>query len=284
MIGMFKKSKIGIWVLIFLFIICIVVLYSYYEARNIRVVSYTFEHEDIPKNFNGKRIVFLSDIHCDQYLDEESLRELFHRVNYLEPDIILLGGDYVTTRKHISPYLSEIELLKSRYGIFAVLGNHDHWTDPQKIKEGMLASGITMVDNASSWVRIGTDSIKIGGVGDWWSDAQIINNTINDVAETDFCILLSHQPSYIDDLKTEKVDLMLSGHTHAGQITLFGQWAPIMPGQFSEGLITTKQEFRYGWIKKNNTQLYVTSGIGMGGFPFRFFAHPEIVEITLLKK
>lgn len=281
---MFKKSKIGIWVLIFLFIICIVVLYSYYEARNIRVVSYTFEHEDIPKNFNGKRIVFLSDIHCDQYLDEESLRELFHRVNYLEPDIILLGGDYVTTRKHISPYLSEIELLKSRYGIFAVLGNHDHWTDPQKIKEGMLASGITMVDNASSWVRIGTDSIKIGGVGDWWSDAQIINNTINDVAETDFCILLSHQPSYIDDLKTEKVDLMLSGHTHAGQITLFGQWAPIMPGQFSEGLITTKQEFRYGWIKKNNTQLYVTSGIGMGGFPFRFFAHPEIVEITLLKK
>lgn len=85
-------------------------------------------------------------------------------------------------------------------------------------------------------------------------------------------------------LNTDKVDLMLSGHTHGGQVTLFGFYAPVMPSTWHPEYLQTGQKYRYGWKEKNSTKLYVTTGIGMDKFPFRFFAQPEIVEITLKKE
>lgn len=246
--------------------------------------SYVFQHKEIPQTFDGKKIIFITDIHTDSDFTKADLRTLIDRVNNLKPDIILMGGDYVSAHSYINDFLDEIYHLEAKYGIYAVLGNHDHWSGAEVIAAGLENAGIHLCDNRSHWLRVGGDSIKLGGVGDWWCDKTIPENTINDISNEDFCIMLSHQPNSIDDILSDKIDLMLSGHTHAGQITFFGLWAPIMPGQFSQGLVTSKREYRYGWLRKGKTNMYISSGIGMGGVPFRFFAHPEIVVMTLKKK
>lgn len=249
---------------------------------NIVLKEIVFSHEDIPASFSGKKIIFISDIHCCKTFDDKQLAALVERINDRNPDFILIGGD--NTRKdttYYKPFLREIGKLKSKYGVYTVLGNHDHWEDAGLIRDGLKDCGFNICDNHSYWINIGEDSIKIGGVGDYWEDEQILSNTIDDVEKSDFCILLSHNPDYMEELNTDRVDLMLSGHTHGGQITFFGLFAPVMPSTGHPEYPQTGQKYRYGWKEKGDVKLYVTSGIGMGGFPLRFFAPPEIVEITL---
>lgn len=270
------------FLLIFILVISCGILYAYIEANNIKLKEMTFSSKNIPDAFNNKKIIFVSDIHAGKYFKREDVAKLVKRINERNPDIILLGGDNTSKNTaYCSSFFEEITKLKSTYGVFSVLGNHDHWEDPQLIQKGLINCGFNICDNRSYWIKEGNDSIKIGGVGDLWEDTQIIENTTNDVKRDDFCILLSHNPDYMETLNTDLVDLMLSGHTHGGQVTFFGLYAPIMPSTFHPEYMQTGQKYRYGWKEKNGTQLYVTTGIGTGKFPFRFFAQPEIVEITL---
>lgn len=277
--------------IILILIVCIIAIatigfsYAYYEARTIVLKEITFWKENIPDAFDGKKIVFVSDIHADQYFGEKELVSLVKRINERKPDIIVLGGDYTKKeQKYSTPFFREIAKLKAKHGVYFVLGNHDHWEDKSLIQNGMISCGFNPCDNKSYWIKEGKDSIKIGGVGDFWEDKQLIDKTTSDVRTEDFCILISHNPDYLEVLKDTNIDLMLSGHTHAGQVTAFGFWAPIMPSSMHPEYLQTGQKYRYGWKEKNGIQLYITSGVGMGKFPFRFFAQPEIVEITLKKK
>ncbi|HEX2953396.1 MAG TPA: metallophosphoesterase, partial [Bacillota bacterium] len=116
--------------------------------------------------------------------------------------------------------------------------------------------------------------IKIGGVGDYFTDFQYIEPTVGDVTAHDFVILVSHNPDYIETLHTRKIDLMLSGHTHGGQVTVFGLWAPRIPSRYG-------QKFRTGVIRMNHIELLVSNGVGTEGLPIRFFARPQIVTVIL---
>lgn len=259
--------------------------YSYYEARNINLVQHTFSHKDIPSSFDGKKIIYISDIHSNQYFDSKDVAELIEKVNELNPDFVFLGGD--NTNKdatYSTPFFKEIAKLKSTFGVFSVLGNHDHWEDAQFIQKGLIDAGVNVCDNQSYWIRLENDSIKIGGVGDLWEDTQDIEKTVSDISPNDFCILLSHNPDYIELMNTDLVDLILSGHTHGGQVTLLGMHAPVMPSLWRPHLHNTGQKYRYGWKEYHGTPIYITSGIGVGDFPFRFFSPPEIVQITLKKE
>jgi uncharacterized protein len=253
-------------------------LYCYLETRWIKTVELEIQSTDIPKSFDGKRIVFISDIHHGPYLSIERIKNMVNRINKLHPDIILLGGDYVHHEaKYITPFFDEIKKLKANIGIYGVLGNHDHWEDPELTRKLMLRNGINLCDNQSYWIKIGNDSIKIGGVGDLWEDVQLIDFTIHDTKKNDFCVLLSHNPDYLESLKTDKVDLTLSGHTHGGQVTFFGTWAPILPSKF-------EQKYRYGLKDFGNMKSYISSGIGTITPPLRFFCRPEIVLVILKRK
>lgn len=259
--------------------------YSYYEARNLNVRKYDFVHKDIPNSFIDKKILFISDIHCNEYYTPADVADLVKLANRMKPDIIVLGGDNTNAdTTYSTSFFKEISNLKAAYGVYSVLGNHDYWEDLELIKKGINQCGFNVCDNVSYWIYEGADSIKIGGVGDMWEEEQILERTIYDVSSNDFCILLSHNPDFIEEINTDKVDLMLSGHTHGGQVTIFGLYAPIMPSAWKPHLKNTGQKYRYGWKELNGVQLYVTTGVGMGKFPFRFFAPPEIVEITLKKE
>nr|WP_185155770.1 metallophosphoesterase [Dysgonomonas sp. 521] len=261
---------------------CICLVYGYFEARNIKLKEVTYLDKDIPDAFAGKKIIFISDIHSNKYFTSKDVAKLVERINERNPDIIVIGGDNTLKDSiYFRPFFREIKKLKSKYGVYTVLGNHDYWEDAKLIQQSFINCGFNICDNQSYWIKEGNDSIKIGGVGEFWEDTQILDNTTDDIKPSDFCILLSHNPDYMEMMNSDLVDLMLSGHTHAGQITLFGLHAPIMPSTWHPEYIQTGQKYRYGWKEKGKTKLYVTSGIGMGGIPFRFFAQPEIVEITL---
>lgn len=280
-----KKKYIITSIFVLLCAPCLCLLYSYYEARSLVLREMTFADKDLPDSFVGKKIIFVSDIHVNEYFTGDDVAALVKEINERKPDIIILGGDYTRREEQYSQsFFKEISKLESPLGVYTVLGNHDHWEDAELIQNGLIDCGFSICDNKSYWVKNGKDSIKIGGVGDYWTDKQLLENTISDVKNTDFCLLISHNPDYMEELNSNRVNLMLSGHTHAGQITLFGFWAPIMPSTGHLEYPQTGLKYRYGWKEKGNTRLYVTSGVGMGGFPLRFFARPEIVEITLMKE
>lgn len=250
-------------------------LYCHSESRWIKTENIEIISADVPEDFEGKRIVFITDIHHGPFLSIDRIRNLVTRINKLEPDLILMGGDYVHREsRFIRPVFDEFKNLNSIYGVYGVLGNHDHWEDADLTRKMMLRNGIKICDNKSYWLKIGNDSIKIGGVGDLWEDSQVLENTIYDLKKSDFSILISHSPDYLENIQSDLIDLTLSGHTHGGQMTLFGKWAPILPSKYG-------QKYRYGLKEFKNMQSYISSGIGTITPPLRFFCRPEIVVIQL---
>lgn len=268
-----RKFKL---LLAFLMLVVVFLGYAYIESRWIKTTEITLS-SDIPASFINKKIVFITDIHHGPFLSIERIKKLVKRINALEPDIILMGGDYVhRDAKYIKPLFDEFKNLRSKYGIYAVLGNHDHWEDAQLTKQLMDRNGIKICDNLSYWLKINNDSIKIGGVGDLWEDDQIMLNTTVDLKKSDFAILISHNPDFIPNVDAHLIDLTLSGHTHGGQVTFFGLWAPILP-------IEAGQKYRYGLKQMDAMKAYISSGIGTITPPLRFFCRPEIVLFHLKK-
>lgn len=249
--------------------------YSYLESRWLRVRSIDLVSSDVPEAFENMKIIFITDIHHGPYLSLSRVSRLVNRINMLHPDVVLMGGDYVHREPiYIEPVFNELNRISSKYGVYAVLGNHDHWENAQLTRTMMHRNGINICDNTSYWLRIGLDSIKIGGVGDSWEDIQILDSTIFDLAITDFSVLISHNPDYLEKIDSDLIDLTVSGHTHGGQVTLFGLWAPILPSSYG-------QKYRYGLKHFGGRQSYISSGIGTITPPLRFFCRPEIVVFVL---
>ncbi|MHB9142930.1 MAG: metallophosphoesterase [Paludibacter sp.] len=282
-----KRSK---RLLIILLSGALLLTYASLETRWVKTTNIIIASKDIPTSFDAKRIVFVSDIHHGAALSIERVQKLVKRINDLHPDIIILGGDYVSRKeKYIKPLFDELRNLKSKYGIYGVLGNHDYFVNGDLTKKMMERNGIKLCDNKSYWLRINGDSIKIGGVDDPDGSKPILDSTVYDVQPKDFCILISHRPDFIKEINDGLVDLTLSGHTHGGQVTFFGLWAPILPDE--NGLwaylsfSSKEQKYRYGLIHSTSTmQSYITSGIGTRFPNFRFFCRPEVVVLELKRK
>jgi len=253
----------------------IFLLYCHLESRWIKTKEINLTSRDIPESFEGKKIVFITDIHHGPFFSIKRVQKLVERINKLKPDYILMGGDYVHREpKYIEPFFNELRKLEPNDGIYAVLGNHDHWEDAELTRKMMIRNGIKICDNKSYWVKINNDSIKIGGVGDLWEDAQELDSTIYDLKTMDFSILISHNPDYLEFIQKDLIDFTLSGHTHGGQMTFFGMWAPMLPSKYG-------QKYRYGLKQSDDMQSYISSGVGTITPPLRFFCRPEIVLINL---
>jgi predicted MPP superfamily phosphohydrolase len=283
----FKRSTKSLFIIILSGIVFI--LYSSLETRWIKITHITIKSSDIPQSFDGKRIVFVSDIHHGTSLSRERVKKLVVRINSMHPDIIVLGGDYISMEEeYIKPVFTELGKLKSNYGVFGVLGNHDYYVNGNLSKKMMAINGIKECDNKSYWLKIGRDSIKIGGVDDPDGSKQVLDSTIWDVQKKDFCILISHRPEYVKQISTDLVDLTLSGHTHGGQVTFFGLWAPVLPTENETSMLAltkVSQQYSYGLYQRSKTmQSYITSGIGTRFPHLRFFRRPEIAVLELKRE
>ncbi len=256
--------------------ICLIAgAYSLFEPYWIEQKNYILSDTQIPQSFKGLKIVFLSDIHHGLFFSRSRLKNLVNQVNWINPDIILLGGDYVMwSGNYMKPCFEELANLKAALGVYAVLGNHDHWMGAPETREAITRTGIGNIDNGSFWITKGNQRIKIGGVGDHCEDIQVLEKTIDDVSDSDFVVLVSHSPDYAEEMECSKVDLMFSGHTHGGQVTFFSLFALKVPSDYG-------QKYRTGLVQKGNLRVIVSNGVGTVALPIRFFARPQIVSVIL---
>ena len=265
----------GEFIIGLIILIGLLIVYGLIEPYWIKEKTVTINNQEIPKQFNDVKIVFMSDIHHGPFLSKKRLAKVVDRVNSLEPDIILMGGDYVQySPKYIEPCFKELEKLKADIGVYGVLGNHDHLESQELTRQFMKEAGILSIDNKSYWIEKGEGRIKVGGVGDYYYDIQNIEHTVYDVQSEDFVILVTHNPDYLEELETDKIDLAFAGHTHGGQVTFFGLWAPLIPSRFG-------QKYRTGLLSNDNMKVIVSNGIGTVALPIRFFARPQIVTVSL---
>ena len=270
--------------------------YGHYIGRFcFQVKPVTFSHALVPKAFNGYRIVQISDLHLQGWAGEkEKLQKAVERINSLQPDLIVFTGDLVSFDFHeLDPFVDVLQKLKATDGVVSVMGNHDYSPYHRGLSSGERAKkvdsllvaqrdklGWNLLLNSNVSIRRGTDSIAILGVENQSCGVhQIVRrgNLKQAMEGTDgmFRILLSHDPSHWREEVLEKTDipLMLSGHTHAMQIRIFGftpsRWAyPECAGRYDEGGQT----------------LYVNIGLGGTLVPIRIGANPEITEITLKRE
>ncbi len=250
-------------------------LYCFIEPFWIEQKVYVITHPDIPVSFDNARIVFLTDIHHGRFFSRSRVRNMVKQVNKLDAQLILLGGDYVEGRPdYIEGCFEELGNLSAELGIYGVLGNHDHWQGAGRTREAMAKHGIHSIDNNAFWIQKDGQSIRVGGVGDYCEDVQNLEITTDKTLESDFVLLVSHSPDYALDITGDKVDLLLSGHTHGGQVTLFGLHAPRVPSRYG-------QRFRTGKTMVNTISAIISNGIGTVLLPIRFFARPQIVIIQL---
>ncbi|GAK55655.1 metallophosphoesterase [Candidatus Vecturithrix granuli] len=252
--------------------------YVLFEPYWLRINNVTLIHQDIPLAFDGMQIIFASDIHHGPYFSQARVKRVVETINHLTPDLVIFGGDYVhRDPQYIEPCFEELQHIQAPFGKFGVLGNHDHWESAVITRQQMQKAGITNLDNRSVWIVKEDARIKLGGVGDLWEDTQDLRPTLHDTTENNFVMLVSHNPDFAETLTMRQIDVMLSGHTHGGQITLFGRWAPLVPSRYG-------QKYRAGMVTTPFTTVLITHGVGTITPPVRFFARPEIVVLTLRMK
>jgi len=202
------------------------------------------------------------------------VRRVVELAQSAKPDLVALTGDYTTAyRRYIEPCAEALGTLSAPEGVWAVLGNHDHYTDPQLTTRALERAHIQMLNNANTTIRRGSDTLQLAGIDDWDWGGTDWPRAFYGVDKKRPLVLLSHQPRVLDLAQTQNVSLILSGHTHGGQISL-----PFIgaPARFSKQL-----KYLRGLYERNGTQLYVSRGTGVIGLPVRFGVPPEIAILRL---
>src|SRR5207244_1043656 len=143
--------------------------------------------------------------------------------NLLQPDLILLGGDYsLRDPKYIGPCFEMLAHLRAPMGVYGVLGNHDYWHGVQQTRDGFQSAKITELTNRSEWFQKDGERFCLAGVDDLWCGHPDVEAALGDAGPHHACLLLSHNPDYCETLADRRVGLVLSGHTHGGQIVFPG--------------------------------------------------------------
>lgn len=257
------------------------------EPYSIQVTERSIGIPDLPDSLDGLTICHLSDLHVGDFRRIE--RALVRRLSGREVDLCVVTGDLVSRpqgMKHVGRILSH---LKSRHGFYAVFGNSEHesWTEGVPIAEGLEAEGIRVLINESESLTINGSAVLIGGVDDPYLGRSEPDKAL--ARSAPLRILLAHSPDIVRDLQRETPDLVLSGHTHGGQICL-----PIIgalwlhcrhPGLgVRNGYYGPDQLCRIAGRDLGATQMYVSRGLGGSGIRARFLCRPEVAFLVLRKK
>lgn len=243
----------------------------------------------LPQALENFSIAQFSDLHTGAYTRIEDVRRCVAMTNALDADAIVMTGDFVTSESNVSiAWAPELALLKARYGIFAVLGNHDAWSDPDRIAAELAGVGVHVLRNESAVLEIGQSRLWLAGVEDIGFKGRRLDGFIKANERTvaalaamlaglppsDPRILLVHNPDFTELLPEGRIDLALCGHTHGGQVHLPFFGSPIVPSFFG-------QKYTSGLVRGPKTSVYINRGIGVIYPPLRFNCRPEITLFQL---
>lgn len=257
------------------------------ERHWIEVAQRNIFLQNLPDDFEGMRIAQISDIHLDNFTEPFFLRHAIERINQLKPDAVFLTGDFVTngalpktiTHEAVWQCANILQGLECK-SLYAVLGNHDLGAGAKQVSAALKGSGITVLRNSYLPIERGRGRLWLAGLDDPLTGHPDLNAAIPEQirnVRNEPVFLLCHGPDYADHVRAHQagqfVDLMLSGHTHGGQIRLPMIGAIVLPPM--------GRKFIEGWFQLGRMQLYVNRGLGTIGVPFRFDCPPEITLFTL---
>ncbi len=259
----------------------LLLVYAHFiETKRLVIHEETIKIPNWNANLNDLRIAVISDIHGGSYgVDESRIKQIVQVVNLQNPDLIVILGDFVSQTKGqhselkmpVENIAASLKGLQAKYGVFAIIGNHDWWFDESKITLELEKNGITVLDDKIYPVKIGDQTLKLWGIEDLWKNGIINRQPFSDLEDKANSILLAHNPDAIMDTPPG-ISLTLAGHTHGGQVQIpfYGALVFVSDPKFTQGLIDVEGK-----------KLFVTTGIGTTGPPFRFLVPPEIAVLTL---
>lgn len=226
---------------------------------------------NLPPEFDGYRVVFLSDTHVIPSR-RDYFRDVVAQTRTLDPDLILLGGDLVTFRRHIA-LMSDVLLdgLAARDSVYAVLGNHDYWSGAGEVTAALKRKGVETLTNRGIDLRRGEAKLTVAGIDEVYRGTPDIDSALRAAATVR--IAFSHHPDIINEVRDQRIDLLLCGHTHGGQIRLPFFGALFVPS-VHEGLYVS------GFHRVRNVLMYVGRGIG-GVPPTRVLCKAELPTFVL---
>lgn len=288
------RKRWRLWALVGMLLIWGAVLYGYYVGfEELRIRNIEYASSDLPASFDGYRIVQFSDAHVGTYGTDRQwlLQRAVDSINALKPDVIVFTGDLENLHPdELRPQLSVLRQLHAKDGVFSVLGNHDYPTylDCDDTTKSLLVSFTKQYERQMGWrlllnehqtIRRDSDSIVIAGMENWGTLKRMprkgdVKKTMEGVDKSAFVLMLQHDPTaWRQKILPEcHAQLTLSGHTHGGQVSLFG-WSPAS---------LTYEEWG-GLYQEGSRALYVSTGLG-SLIPFRLNLPGEIVVITLKVK
>ncbi|MBU2610002.1 MAG: metallophosphoesterase [Chloroflexi bacterium] len=245
----------------------------------------------LPEPLDGFAIAQLSDLHLGPYVSVEDVRRSVEIANDLGADLIVLTGDFVYGSAGYSVACArELASLQARYGVYAVLGNHDNWTDADQVAGNLAGAGIVVLRNERRpldvngtrlWLVGIEDTGYVGFFGDFgdframWQEAgDALATLLEGIPADEPRLLLVHNPDFTEMLPEGRIDLVLSGHTHGGQVRLPFVGAPVVPSCFG-------QKYASGLVQGPGRLVYVNRGIGTIGLPVRFNCRPEVTLLQL---
>ncbi len=248
---------------------------AFAEPFRLAIEHHVIHLKRLPAALDGLRIVQLSDIHHSPFTGTEQILRAIETTNNLRPDIIALTGDYVShERGYAAPCAEMLGRLRARYGVYAVLGNHDHWTDAALIADLFRLAGIRVLVNEGMRFEQRGASFWLAGVDDTMVGLEDLPLALAGSSEDEMKLLLAHNPIILRRAARAGVDLVLSGHTHGGQVT----WR-------SERNASGRPRRRLlrGLGQRGDTQIYVTRGLGTSVLPIRYGCLPEVSLLELRK-
>ena len=247
------------------------------EPEAVEVVRLELPLPRLAPQFAGYTLAHISDIHMGTGMTAERLRDVAGMINAEQPDAVVITGDFVThgPLSMFAPMLvSGLGQLAARDGVLAVLGNHDHWTDPAGIREVLRESHVTDLSNRVHTLERGGAALHLAGVDDHWERQDRLDEVLAQLPAEGAAVLLAHEPDFADiSAASGRFDLQLSGHSHGGQVVLPFFGPPILP--------RLGQKYPAGRYQVGGMIQYTNRGLGTIRPAVRFNCRPEVTIITL---
>jgi len=250
------------------------------EKSNHEFTKATFPIPGLPPALEGFTITLISDIHSSPFMLKEEMKEYVRVVNSISSDMIVVDGDFVNSNlNEVYPFAEAFSDLTAPNGVYGVMGNHDFYnSNPELVAKEVDDCGIKLLRNDKTIIDKGGGKFYLVGVDDVGRARSVpvkLDEAIGLAPLNIPRILLCHRPYYIEQAAEKNMDLVLSGHTHGGQVVL-GRFGDVVfaPASFASRYVWGK--YRFG-----KTQMYVSRGIGTVGLPIRLNCPPEITQITL---
>jgi hypothetical protein len=230
----------------------------------------------LDRPFDGYRLVLISDFHLGTWLDRSHLQDAVNLVNRANPDLVAITGDFVTYRpeEFAGDLVAVLRQIQAHDGVVAVLGNHDHWSDPRVVRRILRHANIRELANDVLSINRQDAQLHIAGVDDIMEELDDLESVLNKLPPNGCSILLAHEPDFADKSAfSGRFDLQLSGHTHGGQIFLPILKMPILP--------RLGRKYPIGLYRVEEMYQYTNRGLGTAELQLRFNCQPEITVLTL---